>query len=150
MDNTYDYGSIYSGQNIVSKNLNDVYSLLLQLEDDHWKKGKFGLGSVQWTGSRTKTLVEIYIEEAGTSDNISFDQMLYAEGVMISRELGGNYGYIYSDWLISNSGKLNSANAAYSAGYSLCTQYEIPKDYETKAPNRAETAKLLYGVMTRK
>lgn len=150
MDNKYDYRNEYSGQNIMNKNLNDVYSLLLQLEEDKWKKGKFGLGSVQWTGSRTKTLVEIYIEETCTSGNISFDQMLKPESIMISRELGGNYGYIYSDWLTANSDNLNSSNAAYSAGYYLCTQYEMPKDYEAKAPNRAKTAELLYGVMTSK
>ena len=41
--------SEYSGQNILDKNLSDVYNLLLQLEDDSWMKGKFGLGSVHWT-----------------------------------------------------------------------------------------------------
>jgi|GEM_PF-5568287 len=150
MDNKYNYRSEYSGQNIMNKNLSDVYNILVQLEADNWKKGKFGLGSVQWTGGRTKTLVETYMEVAGASDKITFDQMLKAEGLMISRELSGNYGYIYSDWLSANSGNLNSANAAYSSGYNLCTKYEIPANYTTKAPNRANTAKLLYEIMTGK
>jgi RHS repeat-associated protein len=149
MDNNYDYKSKYSGQNVVGKSLSELEILLTKLKADNWQKGKFGLGSVQWTGERTKTLVDIYREVAGANDYVTFDQMLQVEGLMISRELGsgGAYSKVYLDWKGQNSGNIYSKQAAYNAGYILCISYEVPAGAVDKAPIRGKTAEKVFGVM---
>ncbi|GLC81708.1 phage tail tip lysozyme [Lacrimispora brassicae] len=125
----------------------NVYDLLCVLESYSWNKGKFGLGCVQWTGGRTKTLVEVYMEVTGGNSSITFDEVVESEGKLISRELNGSYYSIYSNWLTANAGNLDSGTAGYNAGYNLCVKYEIPKDYNSKAPSRAKTAEKLYNIM---
>lgn len=148
MDQNYNYRNEYSDQYIMDKKLSVVYSLLKQLETNNWEKGKFGLGSVQWTGGRTKTIVEMYMKVAGKNDKITFDQVLTAEGMMISQEFRGLYSNVYSSWKSTNSSNLDSAEAAYNAGYDICMKYEVPASYATKAPTRADTAKKTYKVMS--
>ena len=148
MDKNHNYRAEYSRQRIMDKSLSKVYKLLKELESKKWV-GKFGLGCVQWTGGRSKTLVEIYMKEANGKDNITLDQVLKAEGLMISRELGvgGRNPNIYGDWLYSNYDNLNSEEAAFGAGETLCRLYEVPKERFRKGPVRAETAEKIYNVM---
>jgi hypothetical protein len=85
------------------------------------------------------------MEVAGTSDTITFDQMLLAEGLMISRELKGSYDYVYGEWKDANASNLHSTQAAYNAGVDICKKYERP--YEDTSVARGNTAKTVYGVM---
>ena len=41
--------------------MNELGNVLNQLRKASWKKGKFGLGCVQWTGERTLNLFKKYI-----------------------------------------------------------------------------------------
>ena len=43
--------------------MNELGNVLNQLRKASWKKGKFGLGCVQWTGSRTYDLFKLYLKE---------------------------------------------------------------------------------------
>ena len=147
MDTYYDYRNKYSGRIITNVSLRDVYSLLKKLKSDNWKKGKFGLGCVQWTGGRTYNLVETYNAECGNCDRITLDQATAAEGKMIIKELKGSHVNVYNTWKNENSNK-NTASAAYSAGYYVCKKYEIPADTENKAKQRGNTAKEIYSIMT--
>jgi hypothetical protein len=139
MYKNYDYRNKYSGKNIYDgMSLSNVNNMLQQIEKAGFNAGStngdrkgFGLGSVQWTFGRTKTLVETYIEVANGSDTITFEQTLHAEGLMISRELSGyynkDYSSIYPDWKANNATKLSSSDAAYNAGVMLCKRYERPQ-----------------------
>ena len=147
MDDNYDYRQKYSGKNVMDISISDLCDLMQKLEKDNWQKGKFGLGCVQWTGGRTKSLVDVYKEVASTSDTLTFEQMLYAEGLMISREFAGAYHAVYTDWLKNNENNLNSVEAAYSAGSIICMKYEVPADYANKSVTRGNTAKDVYKVM---
>jgi hypothetical protein len=147
MDDMYDYRNNYSGKNVVDMRISVLYELTQKLEKDNWQRGKFGLGCVQWTVGRTKALVEVYKEVAGAGDKLTFEQMLYAEGSMISREFAGAYKSIYSKWLINNAGNLSSADAACNAGQTICKQYEVPADYANKAITRGDTARNVYKMM---
>jgi len=127
--------------------------MLLKLEPNNWRdpssgsRRGFALGCVQWTFGRTKTLVGIYMEVANGRDTITFEQALRAEGLMISREFLGSYSSVYSNWQKANSGSLASVNAAYSAGYIVCTQYEKPADMQTAGVERGNLAKTVYNIM---
>lgn len=149
MDNNYGYRGKYSGTCITSHSLSTVFDLLVKLEKDSWKKGKFGLGCVQWTAERTKTLVEKYQEVAGVKDRISLEQVLTAECRMILYELRNvpDYKVIYPNWKSRFASNLDSGDAAYRAGYDICLNYEMPKNKESKALARGEIAEKLYGVM---
>ena len=147
MDDLYDYKSKYSGKCITDVSLNKLYELLKKLKEDNWQKGKFGLGCVQWTGPRTLSLIEIYRAECGYIDKISLEQATLAEGKMIINELKGSYINTYNSWK-KNNNNLNSANAAYNAGYLVCKKYEVPADIENQAKIRGNTAKDIYYIMT--
>ena len=147
MDNSYDYRSKYSGKCITDVSLDELYKLLEKLKKDNWQKGKFGLGCIQWTGGRTFSLVEIYRHECGFKDKISLKQATLAEGKMIINELKGSYIKTYNSWK-KNNNNLNSANAAYNAGYLVCKYYEVPADTENQAKIRGNTAKEIYNIMT--
>ena len=147
MDNLYDYRSKYSGKYIYNGiSLSELSALMKKLEADSYTKGKFGLGSVQWTGSRTKSLVDLYIAEAGSSDTITKDQTIAAEMKMITNELSGSYRSIHTNWK-NNNASLYSDDAAYNAGYRVCVHYEVPASYRQKGIDRGETALALYKVM---
>jgi len=147
MDDNYNYRQKFSNKNITEISISELYDLLLQLEKDNWQKGKFGLGCVQWTAGRTKSLVEIYKEVAGASDTLTLEQLLYAEGLMISREFAGTYKSVYTNWLKNNENNLNSVEASKNAGSIICIKYEVPDGYKEKAVTRGTTAEDVYKVM---
>ena len=148
MDEKYSYRSKYSGRLITEVNLQEVGTLLETLKKDNWKKGKFGLGCVQWTGSRTYNLYQLYDYECGGCTKINIQDATRAEGNLIISELQGTYSHIHSQWKRDNS-NLNSAAAAYNAGYQLTKKYEKPKDLEGQAKIRAKTAQNMYSEMTK-
>ncbi len=155
MDTYYNYRAEYSRQNIVDKKLSIVYNMILELEPNSWRdpvtdsRRGFGLGSVQWTFSRCKRLVENYIKVANGSDSISIEQATEAESMTIVQELeeDSDYKPIYPDWLKDNEGILYSDIAAYNAGYDVTIRYERPTDGTIKAPKRAEDAQEIFNVM---
>lgn len=147
MDNLYDYRNKYSGRCITDVSLREVTSLLKKLKANNYERGKFGLGCVQWTGSRTYTLVETYNSECNKCDKITLDQATSAEGKMVIKELEGSHKYVYNSWKNENSNK-NTAQAAYNAGYIVCKKYEVPADTERRAKERGNTAKEIYNIMT--
>ena len=59
---------------------------------------------------------------------------------MILNELMGNYNYVYTKWKNLNV-KFDTPEAAYSAGYIVCYDYESPYQKEAKAGPRGELAK---------
>ncbi|MCL1859032.1 MAG: phage tail tip lysozyme [Oscillospiraceae bacterium] len=147
------YLNEYSNKNITDKNLTAVKNLLLDLKNKSstWQQGKFGLGTVQWTEDRTLTLLDIYLEVTNNKDSITYDQAVKAEGMLIDRELTGYYNAayknIYQNWLTDNNANTNSENAAYTAGYELCVNYESPSDRVNKAVARGNVAKDIYKIM---
>lgn len=147
MDDLYEYRSKYSGKYIYKGiSLSELSSLMNQLKKDQYKKGKFGLGCVQWTGGRTYNLVQVYVKVAAGSDTVTKDQAYRAEALMISNELKGAYKYVYTKWK-SNNSNIASVDAAYSAGSDICTKYEVPYNYKTKAVTRGNKAKEIYRIM---
>lgn len=148
MDNNYSYKTKYSGKLIYKGiDLDELYNLMCTLQSKNWKEGKFGLGCVQWTGGRTMKLVKIYREVAKGSSTINKKQTLRAEALMISRELkSSSYKGIYNSWK-KNSSDVNSAEAAYLAGYKICYSYEVPANYKEKSVTRGNLAKTVYNIM---
>ena len=147
MDSIYDYRNKYSGKCITNVSLKAVYKLLQKLKANNWSRGKFGLGCIQWTGGRTYTLVQTYLEVCNNCDKITLDQATEAEGKMVIKELKGSHSYVYSNWKSQNS-NTQSTNAAYNAGYIVCKQYEVPADTENRSRQRGNTALEIYKIMT--
>jgi len=151
MDKKYNYGELYSGKTIMKVSLSNVEKLLKELAKDDWEKGKFGLGSIQWTGNRCLKLVEHYRAVAGDSDRITKIQALQAEGNFILEELKDvkqGYILIYPDWRNANKGNLNSGEAAEAAAQELCKRYEKPADTDKKAMERGKTSIKIYNIMS--
>ena len=99
MDSLYKYNELYSGKYVHEISLKALKDMCDKLKKDNWQKGKFGLGTIQWTGERTYTLVEHYLRECNNADKISLEQVISAEGKMIINELKSNsYKSIYDDW----------------------------------------------------
>jgi len=148
MDDNYKYREKYSGKIITQVSLRELGTLLDKLKKDNWKKGKFGLGCVQWTGSRTYDLYNVYNRECGNCDKITLSQATSSEGKLVISELkGSSYSYIYTQWK-RNHPNMNTPQAAYDAGYEITMKYEVPKDTKTKAKERATTAQNMYTDMT--
>jgi hypothetical protein len=147
MDSLYDYRNKYSGKCVTDVSMSELEKLMAKLKAKNWNEGKFGLGCVQWTGSRTYSLVQLYLKECGNRDKITLEEATAAEGKMIIQEFSGSYKYIYTQWKNDNS-NTNSASAAYNAGNIICKKYEVPADYNNKAITRGNTAKELYNLMT--
>lgn len=147
MDENHDYRSKYSGKLIYNDiSLSELSELLDVLSAGGWK-GKFGLGSVQWTGGRTKNLVKLYIQEAAGSDTITKEQVIAAEVKMIKSELAGAYKSIYTKWQSTYDDTLYTDDAAFGAGYRVCVSYEVPATYRSKAITRGQKAADVFGVM---
>jgi hypothetical protein len=147
MDSLYSYRTKYSGKCVTDVSMSELSKLMEKLKAKNWKEGKFGLGCLQWTGSRTYSLVQLYLKECGNSNKITLEQATAAEGKMVIQEFSGSYKNVYTQWKSENS-NTNTATAAYNAGHIICTKYEIPADYKTKAITRGNTAKELYNLMT--
>ena len=140
------YRDNYSGKYIQNVDLNALQALMETLAKGGWQ-GKFGLGIVQWTGARTAKLVECYRRHAGGAATITKAQAIAAENEMILNDLKGSYSGVYTAWKKANSGALDSAEAARSAGALVCTRYEIPVDKESKAVTRGNKAASIYKTM---
>lgn len=148
MDDLYDYRQKYSNKLVYNGiSLSELSALMDKLAADNYTRGKFGLGSVQWTGARTKALVDLYVAEAGESDTINYDQTATAEMKMIKNDLSGTYKSVHTNWKNNNSANLYTDDAAYNAGYRFCVYYEVPASYRQKAITRGETARSIYKVM---
>ena len=148
MDQLYNYRSKYSGKIVTDVSMKALGTLLEKLKKDNWKKGKFGLGCVQWTGGRTYNLYKKYAEACNNQDKITLAQATKAEGNMVIGEFNGDYKYIYNQWNSENSNK-NTAKAAYNAGHIICMKYEVPADTANKAKKRGATAQNMYEIMTK-
>ena len=148
MDQSYDYSNKYSGKCVNDVDLKELKSLCDKLKKDGWKKGRFGLGIIQWTNERTATLVDQYLEEAKGAQKITLDQVIIAEGKMVMKELKSNqYKKIHDSWKSNNASNLNSENSAYNAGAQICLRYEVPYDKENQSVKRGNTAKTVYKIM---
>ena len=148
MDQLYGYRSKYSGKIITEVSMHELETLLNQLKRDGWNRGKFGLGCVQWTGSRTYNLFQVYKSECGGANKITLEQATSAEGKMVINELRNGYSYVYNQWK-SNNPNPNTPNAAYNAGHIITMKYEIPADTQNQANKRGRTANDMYNIMTR-
>ncbi|MPM36752.1 hypothetical protein SDC9_83354 [bioreactor metagenome] len=148
MDENYSYRSDFSGKNISEVGVAKTLEVLRELEAGGYQ-GKFGLGCVQWTGSRTMGLVECYIAVCGKEGYPTKEQCYQAESLYIAQELLGRYNYVYQNWLSSNS-DVNTEFAAESAGEIVCKQYEVPYQYSQKAITRGADAISIFNVMVGK
>lgn len=163
----YDYYSNnFSNQYIYNnKKLSEVKKLAEDLDKIKVtnSRGKeeslcFGLGCIQWTGTRCIDLINIYLEVTNNSENITIDQTMQAEAIMISRELNGSYAEVYSHWK-SQCSDLCSSDAAYQAGYCILIgcglnphwlTHDLPDDlkkWEDTAITRGQNAKKLYNYL---
>ena len=146
MDNNYDYANKYSGKIVTEVNLKELKVLSDKLKNDNWQKGKFGLGTIQWTGERTGPLVDLYVQEANGSEQISLEQVIAAEGKLIIKELKSSYRYIYENWKKNHQDNLCSEQAAHDAAYLICQKYEVPYD-KAQYEIRANTGKKVFKIM---
>ena len=119
LDNLYSYRTKYSGKCVTEVSMSELSKLMEKLKAKNWNEGKFGLGCVQWTGSRTYSLIQLYLKEYGNSNKFTLEQAISAEGKMVIQELEGSYKKIYTTWK-SNNSNTNSASATYNAGYDIC------------------------------
>lgn len=141
----------YYRDNFSGKYVQDIYLAELEafvnaLAADGWV-GKFGLGLVQWTGPRTKTLVAVYRKHADAEGRLTAQQVAVAENEMILYDFRGSYAYVYNTWKSTNAGKLIGSEAARSAGALVCLKYEVPVDKESKSVTRGTKAVEIYGIM---
>lgn len=146
MNQHYNYRYTYAGKNITEVNLSDLESLLDELEATGWR-GKFGLGVAQWAGSKTKTLVQFYRKEAGTSNSVTSEQARKAEALMMSSESSRSHKSVYINWK-ADVVNVSAETAAYKAGYTVCVNYERPVHMEQKATERGTIAQKIYRAMT--
>ena len=148
MDQLYGYRTKYSNKIITDVSIHELDSLLVKLKAANWKKGKFGLGCVQWTGGRTYNLFQKYKAECGGRDKITLEEATAAEGKMVIGEFTSGYKYIYDEWKKNNKNK-NVPVAAYNAGHIICMKYEVPAEREKKAKTRGQTAQDMFAIMTK-
>lgn len=136
----------YSRKYVYEIDLDDLEAFMKRLDEGGWE-GKFGVGIVQWTGGRTKTLLSVYRKHAGKDNpTITPAQVAAAENEMILYDFEGDYKGVYTAWLDANK-LTNTTAAARSAGALVCTKYEIPVDKEAKAVVRGEKAVEIYKIM---
>jgi len=154
MDRHYDYRNDYSGDYIYSKNVITVHNILetLYRESNHtWSIGGsrvgFGLGSIQWTFGRTRTLVSLYLKVNGNRSTISKGDALLAENQMIANELSGQYKYVSNSWGASHSGNPRSSKAAVDAGRDVCEKYEVPQNVGEQATVRGASAERIFSII---
>lgn len=144
----YKYDSKYGNKNIYDgMSLSAAYKMAKDLYYSYnWDTGKykFGLGCVQWTHKRTITLIEYYMEEAGGSDTITYEQCVAAEMKFIDYELNHSETGAYEHW-IAGDHKSQYKNEAARAGYCVAKYYErCHSDYYSMRASRAQE---IYEVM---
>ena len=147
MDLLHNYREKYSYKLITDVSLKELSKLMELLHSQNWKKGKFGLGCVQWTGERTRKLVQLYVSEAKGKDRINMNEATAAEGKMIINEFNGRYKKIYTEWKNTNLHKIETSKAAYEAGSIVCRKYEVPAGYMKKGDIRGKFAINVYKIM---
>ena len=147
MDYYYDYRNKYSNKIITEVSMKELGLLLYKLKRYNWKRGKFGLGWIQWRGERTYNLYKEYQNECNNQNQITFEQVIKAEGKMVINELNGDYKYIYEQWKMNNN-NTNIQNAVYEAGRIICSEYVIPSDSYRVCKTRGYTAQDMYNIMT--
>ena len=140
------YRDNFSGKYVQDIDLAELEAFVSALAADGWV-GKFGLGLVQWTGPRTKTLVAMYRKHADAEGRLTAQQVAVAENEMILYDFRGSYAYVYNTWKSTNAGKLTGSEAARSAGALVCLKYEVPVDKESKSVTRGTKAVEIYGIM---
>ena len=140
------YLNRYSHRLVQEVDVKELMELMNALEEGDWE-GKFGLGIVQWTGSRTKKLVKKYCKYTGKDNRITADGVVAAENEMILDELKGGYSGVYSKWKSDNKGDRLTDKAARSAGSIVCTYYEKPANAQGKAGQRGDKAAEIFRVM---
>lgn len=143
VDEHFDYREKFSGKNISDVGLQETKKLADKCKATNYV-GKFGLGCVQWTGSRNMDLVNDYIDECGEQNYPTKAQCYKVESTLICKEFNGDYSYVYEEWLSNHSHK---SDAASEAGSTVCIDYEKPAERYTKAKARAKSAEEIYDVM---
>ena len=148
MDYYYDYRIKYSNKIITEVSMKELGLLLTKLKRYNWKRGKFGLGWIQWRGERTYNLYKEYQNECNNQDRITFDQAIKAEGNMFINELNRDYKYIYDQWKMNNN-NTSIQNAVYEAAKIICSEYVLPSDSYRVCKTRGNTAQDMYNIMTK-
>lgn len=138
MDEHFDYRKKFSGKSIRDVGISAALELQKNAENSNFQ-GKFGLGMIQWTGSRTGGLLSYY-QKYASSDKPTEDECIKAEiNFMVDELKSSSYSYIYANW------KKNPTAA--NAGKLICEEYERPKDKTTQSPIRANNAEKIYNIM---
>lgn len=139
LDENYDYREKFSGKNIQEVGIKETEELMAA--------GKFGLGSCQWTSpERAQLLIECYKEVCGSNNYPTAEQCMQAEALCITKELDGDYNYVYENWKSGSAG-MDPAAAAERAGQLVCTSYEVPDGYLDKQYPRGDQAELIYNTI---
>lgn len=146
-DHGMDYSEYrqYSGKYIYNGfSLAAVTEMVERFRDEGWL-ATFGLGCMQWTWGQTLELLKLYKEAAGDSDTITYEQCVAAEARMIADRLMKHTAH--TTWQKQNADAPEISDAAYSAGYLICTKYEIPANKEAQGILRGNIAREIYAVM---
>ena len=138
MDEHFDYRKKFSGKSIRDVGISAALELQKNAENSNFQ-GKFGLGMIQWTGSRTGGLLSHY-QKYASSDKPTEDECIKAEiNFMVDELKSSSYSYIYANW------KKNPTAA--NAGKLICEEYERPRDKITQSPIRANNAEKIYNII---
>ncbi len=145
------YSNNFSGKTIMEVNFQEVLDMIYDLKtrsnNSAYIDGKrvgFGLGCIQWSFTRTYKLADFYKEEAGESTTITTEQAISAEVKMVIYELSfGAYKSIEPSWRNSCI-NINSSEAAYIAGSTICQIYVVPGDTANQMEIRGKRAKAIY------
>ncbi len=138
MDNNFNYRNEFSGKTISQVGIDKAIALQEKVVASGYK-GKFGLGMIQWTGSRTTGLLEAY-DKYCDSNYPTVEECAKAEANYIVDELQGSYKNVYNNWK-------NGSKTAQSAGEIVCRQYEVPANINYQASVRGQNANKIYNVM---
>ncbi|SFS04083.1 hypothetical protein SAMN05661086_03372 [Anaeromicropila populeti] len=106
-------------------------------------KGQFGLGTCQFTGSRTTQLLDCYEDyyKKTKNNHPSKEDCIRIEVDFMVGELDGSYNtMVYQAWK-------KGSKTAKSAGEIFCNQYERPNDMENQATERGKNATKIYNIM---
>ena len=139
MDKHFDYRNKFSGKSIKDVGISAALKLAKNAKASGYE-GKFGLGMIQWTGSRTLGLLESY-QNYASSDKPTSEECIDAEVNFMLDELQGDYVQVYNTWKKGDK-------TASSAGEIVCREYEKPKEKDAQSKNRAKNATKIYNVLT--
>ena len=151
MDEKFNYRKNFSGKSISEVGIKETIALQEKVEaTKHYNesgkavyKGKFGLGTCQFTGSRTTQLLDSYKDYYNKThdNNPSKENCIKIEVDFMISELDGSYNkLVYQAWK-------SGSKTASSAGKIVCEQYEKPKDIKNQSKERGENATKIYNIM---